>query len=88
MTAATANVTLWGFAWYVRHNPFKTFGSMTEQDFLDMVKLFASENNAVSSTTTTDPGTYTNLTFPDSLTATQTTTICDQANYPEKHKGS
>jgi len=40
--------TLWGFVQYVSSNPYKDFGSMTEQDFVDMAVLYADANNMES----------------------------------------
>ena len=37
--------TLWGFVQYVMSNPKKTFGGMTEQDFVNMAVLYADANN-------------------------------------------
>jgi len=85
--AATADVTFWSFAWWIRHNPFKTFGSMSEQDFIDMAELFAATNSEELSAT--DPGgTYTGIEWPGGITAAQTTTSTDQSTYPDQHKGA
>lgn len=84
--AASADCIFWGFCWYVRHNPYKTFSGMTEDDFVNMAELFAAENS--TELTATDPGTYTDVEWPGTITAAQDTASCDQANYPEKHKGS
>lgn len=40
--------TLWGFVQYVMSNPFKDFGNMTEQDFVDMAVLYADANDMQS----------------------------------------
>ena len=88
--AASASHILWGFAWYARHNPYKSMDNMTERDFINMLNLYASANNSESSIDTSDPGTYTSVYFPDAtvtggtISAAQTTAACDQANYPEK----
>jgi hypothetical protein len=85
MAAPSADCTFWGFLWYLRHNPFKTFGGMTEDDLIATAKLFAATNSDALSAT--DPGTYTDVEFPSAVTGAQTTAACDQALYPESHKG-
>lgn len=86
MSAPTADVCFYGFLWYIKHNPFKTFSGMTADDLDNMASLFAAENSDALSAT--DPGTYTDLEWPGTITAVQDTASCDQANWPEKHKAT
>lgn len=44
MTAPNANKTFWGFVWYVIHNPYKSLGGMTKEDFIAMAEAYAVEN--------------------------------------------
>jgi len=91
--AVSADITLWSFLWWLKHNPFKSIEAMTEDDLDAMVLAFTTENATAGPLNTTDPGTYTGLTFPkldtaagSGVTAAQTTAACEQSFYPEQHR--
>ena len=102
MAAASADQTLYGFIYYLKHNPFKSIESgMTWDDFDAMVKAYVTVNASDASLSAADPLSY-GLTqdFPqrDSTGAgwadgagvsctTPTTLITDQSHYPEQHYG-
>ena len=89
--AATTTVTFYAYNYYLKHNPYKSAGGMTNDDIDTMAKLFA-DANSTEITTTTDPaGTYTDIEWPDgsggasSITAIASAASIDRAHYPEKH---
>lgn len=91
--AVTADIELWAFIWWLKHNPFKSIEAMNEDDLDAMVTAFVTENATAGPFTTTDHGTYTGVTFPKTdtaagsgVTAAQTVAACDQSHYPEQHK--
>ncbi len=91
--AVTADIELWAFLWWLKHNRFKTIEAMNEQDLDAMVLAFVTENEAAGPFTLTDHGTYTGVTFPKTdtaaasgITAAQTQAACDQSHYPEQGK--
>jgi len=74
---------------YVTRNPYKPWGGMTFDDFDAMFDLFVAENAEISSTASyLDSAETGTLSFPGDITAADTEAARDQANYPEKHKGS
>ncbi len=81
--AMNANSTHWAFLWYVKNNPFKALGGMTNDDLDNMSALFIDANAELSTTAT-----YTDAEFPGGITAAATQAAIDQANFPEKHKSA
>lgn len=74
---------------YVMRNPYKKFGGMTNDDFDAMFDLFVAENSEISSTPSfADAAGTGTLSFPGDIAAADSQSNADQANYPEKHKGS
>ena len=76
MAAPSANETFWGFVWYVTHNPTKTFGGMTQDDFLAMADVYQKVNtdaitDALTKTTgggwVIPAGAYTDAEYPSTL---------------------
>lgn len=91
--AVTADIELWAFLWWLKHNPYKSIDAMNEDDLDAMVLAFMTENETGGPFTLTDHGTYTGVTFPKTdtaagsgITAAQTTVACEQSHYPEQHK--
>ena len=84
MAAPTADVVFWGFLWWLRHNRFQDIETLTEEDLVSSATLFASQNSDALSAA--DPGTYTDLEWPGTITATQTQATCDQSTYPQTVK--
>ena len=102
MAAATADQTLYGFIYYLKHNPFKSIeAGMTHADLDAMVKAYVTVNTTDATLSATDPLSYgATQDFPlrDSTGAgwadgagvsatTPTTLITDQAHYPDQHYG-
>lgn len=98
--AANADVTFWGFLYYIKRNPHKSIEAMTVQDLDAMAQLFAKVNKTQSGFTVTnnvavDPLSYGTLDFPkiggtdgSGISATTPTSrLTDQALYPEDHLG-
>ena len=90
--AVTADIELWAFLWWLKHNPLKSIEAMNTDDLDAMVLAFVTENATAGPFTTTDHGTYTGVTFPkkataagSGITAAQTTIACEQSIYPEQH---
>ena len=74
---------------YVKRNPYKGWGGMTFDDFDAMFDLFVAENAEISATANFQDSAETGtLSFPGAIAAADTEASRDQANYPEKHKGS
>lgn len=93
--AATADQTLWGFIYWIKHNPYKSIDAMTTADFDAMVKLFVTVNVTAGTLSTSDPGSYGTLDWPKKgatdgagVAAVQTAASCEQSLYPEQHFGS
>jgi len=84
-----ATSAIHSFRAYVMRNPLKTFGGMTADDFDAMFDLFVAENAEISSTASfLDEAETGTLSFPGAIAAADSQANADQANYPEKHKGS
>ena len=72
---------------YVMRNPFKTFGSMTADDFDNMFNLFVAENSEISATASFEDAASTGtLSFPGAIAAADAQANADQALYPEKKR--
>ena len=72
---------------YVMRNPFKTFGSMTADDFDNMFNLFVAENSEISATASFEDAAGTGtLSFPGAIAAADAQANADQALYPEKKR--
>ena len=97
MAAATANQTLHGFIYYLKHNPVKSIeAGMTHADLDAMVTLYVAAN-ASDATLTSDPLSYgATQDFPKKgggdgtgvAATTPSMAVCDQALYPDQHFGS
>lgn len=95
--AATADQTLWGFRWWIIHNPFKSIEAMNLDDFDAAFQSFVNVNVTAATLSTSDPGSYGTLDFPKKGTSTryatdgngvaaaQTVAACNQSLYPEQH---
>lgn len=86
--AAATNKVFWAFVWYLKNNPYKAAGGLTNDDIDNMAELFATENSTEITDATDQGGTYTDVEWPGTITAVQDVPSVNQANYPEKHKGS
>ena len=91
--ASTANQTLWGFLYWIKHNRHLSIEAMTEDD-LDILAAAYATNNASDGATLTaaDPGTYSAgqtygaLADAEGIAAqTPTQATCDQSHYPKTH---
>lgn len=87
MGTATADVTFWAFAHYVKNNRYKSFEAMTEGDFDNLLEGFARENSTeLSSADPVSLGSdYTDIEWPGAITAARNTKSTDQADYFEGH---
>lgn len=91
--AATTDQTFWGFLFWLRNNPLKSFESMNEDDLDALVLSFVTVNETLCTFSLADPGTYGTLEYPqkdgltdgDGVTAAQTQAIINQSHYPEQH---
>ena len=88
--AAGIPVTFWAFVHYVKNNRFKTFESMTEDEFSALAQGYVWENAAefpeiTGADTTAVDGTYTDIAWPGGVQAVRNRASCDQADYPECH---
>ena len=101
-TPATADQTLYGFIYYLKHNPFKSVeAGFTHADLDAMVKAYVTTNATDATLSATDPLAYgdaqdfplhdtTGAGLADGagvLAETPTTLITDQAHYPDQHYG-
>ncbi len=100
MAAASANQTLHGFIYWMKHNPFKSpfSGQFTEADLDEMVAQYVAVN-ASDATLTSDPLSYgatqdvpkkgsTTRYAADGSGVSITTpsvAICEQSLYPDQH---
>ena len=103
MAAATADQTLDGFIYYLKHNPFKSIeAGMTHADLDAMVAAYVKVNASDASLSAADPASYgATQDYPKRDTTgtgrgdgvgvsctTPTTAITDQSYYPEQHYGT
>lgn len=101
MAAASANQTLHGFIYWLKHNPFKSVeAGFTHADLDAMVAAYVAVNTT-DATLTADPLSYgATQDFPKKGTTTRyaddgsgvsattpTTAICEQSLYPDQHLG-
>jgi hypothetical protein len=87
--AATADQAFWALVVYIRNNRFKGPGGLTVDDLNNMVAKFQAANTT-EITSSTDPGTYGDIEWPDqdgAGTVAATTASVAQAWYPEQHPG-
>lgn len=102
MAAATANQTLHGFIYWLKHNPFKSVeAGFTFADLDEMVAQYVAVN-AGDATLTADPASYgATQDYPKKGSTTRYATdgagvsattpsaaICEQSLYPDQHLGS
>lgn len=94
--AATANQTLWGFLFWIKHNRHLSIEAMTEDDLDALVLAYTTENASDASLSTTDPLSYgATQTYPKQgetagsgvSATTPTQAICDQSKYPKTSVG-
>lgn len=98
MSAATADQTLYGFIYWLKHNPFKSIeAGMTYADLDAMVKLYCKVNASDATLSAADPLSYgATQDFPDSdmgdgtgvSATTPSAAICSQSFYPDQHRGA
>lgn len=90
--AASADQTLWGFLYWIKHNRHLSIESMTEDDLNALVLAYTTENAADATLSTTDPLSYAaTQTYPKEGEAagsgvdcsTPSQAICDQSFYPK-----
>lgn len=92
--ATDANKGFWAFVFYLKNNPFKSAGGMTNDDIDNMAETFAAANSTEITDATQQLGTFTNYEWPDasggasSLTAIGTTASINAAHYPEEHQST
>lgn len=101
MAAASANQTLHGFIYWLKHNPYKSVeAGFTHADLDAMVAAYVAVNTT-DATLTADPLSYgATQDFPKKGTTTRyatdgsgvsattpTTAICEQSLYPDQHLG-
>jgi hypothetical protein len=100
MAAATADQTLYGFIYWLKHNPFKSpEAGFTFDDLDEMVKQYCAVNASDASLSSSDPLSY-GLTQDYPLKGsttryatdgngvsctTPTAAICNQSLYPDQH---
>lgn len=100
--ATTKSEIFWGFLFWIRHNPYKSFESMTEDELLEHAKQYAAVN-ATEASLSTDPLNYGDAEFPKRGTTTRYATdtngietgtdlatniaAAEQSLYPEEHLG-
>jgi len=99
MSAATANQTLHGFIYWLKHNPFKSVeAGFTHADLDAMVAAYVAVN-ATDATLTADPLSYgATQDYPKKATTTRyaadglgvscttpSAAICEQSLYPDQH---
>lgn len=83
MSAPSADVCFWGFLWWLKNNPHQSIEELTETDLEALATAFAVENSDALSAA--DPGTYTDLEWPGTITAAQNTASCEQSKYSKQH---
>lgn len=87
----------WAFEYYLKNNPHKGPGGLTNDDITAMADLFYSFNTAIVGVARPAVGAaFTDCDWPDFTTvesaggvdAVRDTATIDQARYPESHRGS
>ena len=100
-TAATANQTLHGFIYWLKHNPVKSVEAGFTHDDLDAMVAAYVTLNTTDATLTADPLSYGDAQdIPGKsndgsqladgagiLFETPTQALCDQSKYPDTHYG-
>ena len=70
--ASTANQTIWGFRFYLLHNPYKSIEAMNADDFDNMFQAFMAVNvTDINTGTVADPLEYGTIEFPKYAAATR-----------------
>jgi hypothetical protein len=70
--ASSANETIWGFRFYLMHNPYKSIEAMNTDDFEAMFQAFLAVNLTDMDTgTIADPLEYGTIEFPKYAAATR-----------------
>jgi len=102
-TAATADQTLYGFIYWLKHNPVKSVEAGFTHDDLDaMVKAYVTMNATDATLSAADPLSYGDAQdIPGKsndgsqladgagiLFETPTQALCDQSKYPDTHFGT
>ncbi len=95
--AAETGMVFWAFEHYLKNNPHKAAGGLTNDDITAMADLFYSYNSNAVARVRPDVGSdFTNIDWPDftdvedegGVDAIRDTATIDQARYPESHRGS
>lgn len=94
---AQSDEAMWAFEHYLKNNPFKGPGGMTNDDITAMADLFYSYNaTAVGTPRPALDADFGDCDWPDftavgdegGITATRDRASTDAARYPESHRGS
>ena len=97
MAASETGLVFWAFEHYLKNNPHKAAGGMTNDDITDMANLFYSYNTtAVGATRPAVGADFTDCDWPDftavadegGVDAVRDTATIDQARFPESHRVS
>ena len=95
--ATETGLVFWAFEHYIKNNPHKGPGGLTNDDITAMADLFYSYNtSAVGAARPAVDADFTDVDWPDftavadegGVQATRDTASIDQARYPESHRGS
>lgn len=94
---AQTDTAMWAFEHYLKNNPHKAAGGLTNDDITAMADLFYSYNGTAVGTGRPAVGAnFGDCDWPDftavgdagGVQATRDTASIDQARYPESHRGS
>ena len=94
---AQSDEAMWAFEHYLKNNPLKGPGGLTNDDITAMADLFYSYNNtAVGTARPAIDANFGDCDWPDytavadagGVQATRDTLSIDQARFPESHRGS
>ena len=93
---AQSDESMWAFEHYLKNNPLKKPGGLTNDDITAMADLFYSYNTtAVGTARPAVDAAFGDCDWPDftavadagGVTATRDTASIDQARYPDSHRG-
>jgi len=97
MAASETGLVFWAFEHYLKNNPHKGPGGLTNDDITAMADLFYSFNTtAVAAARPAVDAAFTDCDWPDFTTvedeggidAVRDTATINQARFPETHRGS
>ncbi len=95
--ATETGLVFWAFEHYLKNNPHKAAGGLTNDDITAMADLFYSYNTSAVAAARPDVNAdFTDVDWPDFTTvvdeggidAVRDTVTIDQARFPESHRGS